>query len=185
MSQHVCPWWLGYFLVNPLRKWFENPRAILGPFVEKNMTVLEPGCGMGFFTLELARLLGPRGKVVAVDIQPRMLEGLRRRARRAGLLDRIEIREARAEGMGTDDLAGKIDFVLAFHVVHEFPDAGRFFAEAHGVLKPGCKLLLAEPQRHVPEADLKATIAAAELAGFRVEDGPSIRSSWASVLVRD
>ena len=49
------------------------------------MTVLEPGPGMGFFTLELARIVGPEGRVVAVDVQPKMVEGLQKRARRAGL----------------------------------------------------------------------------------------------------
>jgi ubiquinone/menaquinone biosynthesis C-methylase UbiE len=47
------------------------------------MTVLEPGPGMGAFTLELARLVGSSGRVVAVDVQSKMLDGLKRRAKRA------------------------------------------------------------------------------------------------------
>ena len=58
------------------------------------MTVLEPGPGMGFFTLELARLVGPEGRVIAVEVQPQMIAGLRRRAERATLIDRIETRPA-------------------------------------------------------------------------------------------
>ena len=54
------------------------------------MTVLEPGLGMGFFTLEIARLVSPSGRVVAVDVQRRMIEGLKRRARKTGLFDRID-----------------------------------------------------------------------------------------------
>lgn len=83
--QRVYPWWLGYLLVSPLRRLSQNPGKVLAPYVREGMTVLEPGRGMGFFTLELARLVGPSGRVVAVDIQPRMLAGLRRRAARAGL----------------------------------------------------------------------------------------------------
>lgn len=85
MAQHVCPWWIGYFLASPIRRISFDPRKILAPFVSEGMTVLEPGPGMGFFTLELARAVGPKGRVVAVDVQAKMLAALERRARRAGL----------------------------------------------------------------------------------------------------
>jgi len=71
MSHTVCPWWLGYVLASPLRRLFLDPVKLLSPYVQAGMTVLEPGPGMGFFTLELARLVGPAGRVVAVDIQPK------------------------------------------------------------------------------------------------------------------
>jgi ubiquinone/menaquinone biosynthesis C-methylase UbiE len=123
MGHCVCPWWLGYLLASPLRRLLQDPARILAPHVREGMIVLEPGPGMGFFTLELARRVGPRGRVVAVELQPRMLAGLGRRAARAGLLSRIELRQARPEAMGIEDLAGRVDLVLAFAVVHEFPDA--------------------------------------------------------------
>src|SRR5271165_6799490 len=129
MASHCCPWWLGYLLVSPLRRWMQDPVEILSPHVREGMTVLEPGPGMGFFTIPLARLVGARGRVVAVDMQPKMIAGLKRRAARANLLDRIDARVSPAENMGLDDLASKVDFTLAFAVVHEFPDAGRFFSE--------------------------------------------------------
>ena len=66
MSHTVCPWWLGYVLASPLRRLFLDPVKLLSPYVQAGMTVLEPGPGMGFFTLELARLVGPAGRVVAV-----------------------------------------------------------------------------------------------------------------------
>ena len=99
------------------------------------MLVLEPGPGMGFFTLELARRVGASGRVVAVDIQPRMLDGLKRRARKAGLLERIDVRLAEPHSMGLIDLAGKVDFALAFAVVHEMPNTSSFFSEASKALK--------------------------------------------------
>ena len=55
MAHRVCPWWLGYLLASPLRRLMANPRKLLAPYVHEGMTVLEPGPGMGFFTLELAR----------------------------------------------------------------------------------------------------------------------------------
>ena len=166
-SKHVCPWWIGYLLISPLRRWGQNPRKILSPYVCQGMTVLEPGPGMGFFTIELARLVGPKGKVIAIDVQRKMLDALAKRARRAALQDRIELRTASGSDMGTDDLRGRVDFALAFALVHELPDAGRFFEEVHAALRPGGQMLLAEPSGHVRPHDWDATVRAAEGAGFK------------------
>ena len=97
MAERVCPPWMGYLLINPLRKLLEKPNKLLGQFVEEGMTVLEPGSGMGYFTLPLARMVGPEGRVVAVEIQPKMLAVLERRAHKAGLSQRIELRQANEE----------------------------------------------------------------------------------------
>jgi ubiquinone/menaquinone biosynthesis C-methylase UbiE len=184
MAGQLCPWWLGYALVSPVRRIWQNPRTILEPFVTDGMRVLEPGCGMGFFTIDLARMVGPRGRVVAVDLQPRMLAGLRRRAGKAGVEGRVETRQAAEGEMRLDDLAGTIDFALAFAVVHELPDEYRFFAEVHRTLRSGGRLLVAEPKGHVNAVKLEATVQAAARAGFRPVDRPSIRWSRAVVLER-
>ena len=86
MSERPCPWWMGYLLACPMRRWSQKPEALLAPYLHEGMTVLEPGPGMGFFTLPMSRMAGPAGKIVAVDIQARMLENLRRRAMKAGTL---------------------------------------------------------------------------------------------------
>jgi len=182
MSHRVCPWWLGYFLLNPFRRLGQNPTAILSPYVREGMTVLEPGPGMGFFTLDLARMVGASGRVIAVDIQPRMLARLKRRAAKAGLLDRLDARLATSDSMGIADLAGSLDFTLAFAVVHEFPDAGRFFAEVAVASQPGASLLLAEPTGHVKAADFDAELKAASDTGFVLADRPTIRRSHAALL---
>src|SRR3974377_170143 len=114
MKHRVCPWWLGYWLLNPLRKMGQNPGDLLAPYVREGMTVLEPGPGMGYFTIELARLVGRSGRVIAGDVQPKMLEGLKRRAAKAGVLNRINARLATRESTGIEDLQGLVDFVLAF-----------------------------------------------------------------------
>ncbi len=62
---------------------------------------------MGFFTLELARRVGPKGRVVAVDVQPRMIAGLKRRLAQAGLLERVDARVATADSLGLRICAGK------------------------------------------------------------------------------
>jgi len=184
MAHRVCPWWLGYLLASPLRRLAQDPAKILSPFVTEEMTVLEPGPGMGFFTLELARLVGPRGRVVAVDVQQKMLDGLRRRAGRVELLSRIELRLSGRDSLGIEDLAGKVDLVLAFAMVHELPDGARFFAEAARALKPGGALLIAEPRGHVSDAAFEATLAAAAAEGLWPRSRPVIRRSHAALLAR-
>jgi hypothetical protein len=57
MSGAVCPCWLGYFIVAPWRRLWQDPRALLRRFLTEGTRVLEPGPGMGFFTLEMARLV--------------------------------------------------------------------------------------------------------------------------------
>ena len=110
---------------------------MLKPFVRTGMMVLEPGPGMGFFTLELARLVGPEGRVIAVDVQSQMIAGLRRRAERAGVINRIETRISSAATMGLEAYDAAVDFVLAFAVVHEMPSAAKFFVEAARAMKSG------------------------------------------------
>lgn len=184
MAHRVCPWWLGYLLVNPLRRLVQNPVALLQPYVAEGMTVLEPGPGMGFFTLDLARLVGPAGRVVAIELQPRMLEALRRRAERAGLGDRIEARAAERDTLGVADLAGRVDVVVAFAVAHELPSTARFFVEAAAALKPGGALLLGEPSGHVPEREFQRELAEAAEAGLVVSARPEVWRSRAAVLVK-
>ena len=184
MACRLCPWWMGYVLLSPFRRRRHDPDAILGPLVLEGMTVLEPGPGMGFFTLPLARRVGPTGKVVAVDIQPKMLAALRRRARWHGLAGRVDPRLADGSDMGIVDLTGQVDFVLAFHVVHEVPDQGRFFAQVHAALKPGGRILVAEPEHHVTSQHFADSLAAAKEAGFHMEPGPDIATSRTALMSR-
>jgi len=183
MTEHrVCPWWLGYFLVTPIRRLLHDPEKILTPYVHEGMTVLEPGPGMGFFTVELARLVGTSGRVIAVDIQPRMLDGLKRRLAKAGLVGRVDARLAEPNSMGLADLAGRVDFAVAFAVVHEFPENSFFFSEVFQVLKDGACLLLVEPTGHVSATQFETELAEAAKAGLIPAEHPSIRRSHAALL---
>ena len=182
MAHPVCPWWLGYMLLNPLRRLFEDPAKLLRPLLREGMVVLEPGCGMGFFTLEAARLAGPSGRVVAVDLQPRMLAGLRRRAARAGLADRIDARLAAADRLGVADLAGTVDVALAIYVVHELPDRRAFLAEVRAALKPDGCLLIIEPKGPVSADAFAATLGDAGEEGFRQVECPVARSGLVALL---
>jgi SAM-dependent methyltransferase len=170
MAERVCPPIIGYFLLNPLRRLLEPPGKMLGPFVREGMTVLEPGPAMGYFTLPLARMVGAGGKVIAVDVQQRMLDVLMKRARRAGLADRITPRLVDGDGLGLGDLAGQVDFAAAIHVVHEVPDPARFFAQVFAALRPGGILLVIEPRGHVEPEAFERSLGLAEQAGFTRSD---------------
>lgn len=178
-----CPWWLGYVLTSPLRKLLQSPSRLLAPYVEEGMVVLEPGCGMGFFTLELARRVGSSGKVVALDLQTRMLDGLKNRADRVGLLDRLEIRKTGERRLGIADLAGRVDFALAFYVVHELPNPAGFFEEIHNSLRPEGTLLIVEPRGHGGgDVGLQDSIDLAAQAGLIVVDRPTIKRNQVALL---
>jgi ubiquinone/menaquinone biosynthesis C-methylase UbiE len=184
MAHDICPWWLGYVLASPIRKIWQDPYRILSPHVHTGMTVLEPGPGMGFFTLELARLVGPSGRVIAVDVQPKMLNALARKAEKLRLADRIVALQAKGDNLGVEDYAGKVDFVLAFAVVHELPSIPGFFQEAATALKSGGKMLLCEPSGHVDQPAWEKTLESARSAGLSAESTLKITSSHAAILIK-
>ena len=111
-----------------------------------------------------------------------MIAQLRRRARRAGLLDRIEARVVPPTSMDLDKVEGAIDFVFALAVVHEMPGPGPFFNEAASALKSRAALLLAEPAGHVDDQEFARELAAAAQAGLSVASHPSIRSCRTALL---
>ncbi len=183
MGHRVCPWWIGYFLASPIRRWLTKPEKIVAPYVRPGNTVLEPGPGMGFFTLSMAQMVGESGRVIAVDLQPRMLDRLKRRAAQAQLGNRIDARLCSADSLGIEDLSGKVDFTLAFAMVHELPDGHPFFSEIAKASKTGARLLISEPGGHVKPEKFQAEIQQAQAAGFEVVEEPGIKGKL-TVLLR-
>ena len=84
------------------RRLAQDPVRLLEPFVRAGMTVLDPGPGMAVCTARTRPACRAKGRVVAVDVQQKMIAGLRRRAERAGAIDRIETRvtPAASDGAG-------------------------------------------------------------------------------------
>jgi 2-polyprenyl-3-methyl-5-hydroxy-6-metoxy-1,4-benzoquinol methylase len=182
---HVCPWWFCYAFDNPLRKLVHDPVAMLAPYVAPGMTCLDLGCGMGYFTVGLARLAGPGGRVAAVDLQDKMLAGLKRRAARAGLDSVIEPRRCAPDDLLLADLAGAVDFALCFWMLHEVPDMARFLAQVHAAMRPGGWLLVSEPRFHVKDRDFDAELELAQNGGWAVGERPAIWGSFSAVLRRE
>ena len=171
---HTCPWWLGYTFDNPLRRFIHRPEAILGEFVSPGDTAVDIGCGLGYFSIALAELVGPTGRVVALDVQAQMVKRAQHRAERRNLANRIHFRVCSPDRTGFD---GEADFVLAFWMLHEVLDPERLFAEVRSFLRPSGQLMIAEPRLHVSQTQFFETIEQAEKSGFKVAEGPRIRLS--------
>ena len=178
---HVAKWWQVYLFDNPLRRLIHDPKVIFGPYVEPGMIVLDVGCGAGSNALGLARLVGEGGRVIAVDVQQQLLNIVERRARRAGLAERIETRLCEADSIGVDT---QVDFANAFWMAHEAPDPHRLMRDVYALLPAGGMFLLVEPPMHVSAEQFAGLVATAQEVGFRVHDRPKIRFGRAAVLVR-
>lgn len=179
MDKHVCPWWLAYTFDNPLRRFVHEPRQLLSGYVRPGMTVADLGCGLGYFSIGMAGLVGREGRVLAVDLQPKMLEKAARRAAATGMGERISFLSCRPEHL---EIPERLDFALAFWMVHETPDVGSFFAQVRAALKPGGLLLVAEPRLHVTAGAFAREVELAREAGLLVRDEPVVRLSRAVVL---
>ncbi|MDI6753931.1 MAG: methyltransferase domain-containing protein [Thermodesulfobacteriota bacterium] len=179
MKHHICPWRLAYLFDNPLRRLLHNPKKILGAYVHPGMTVLDLGCGMGFFSLALARLVGKEGAVFSVDLQEEMLQVLKKRALRAGVADRIQTHRSSPEDLG---LTARVDFILAFWMVHEVPDRAKLFRQLKPLLRASGHLLIAEPKIHVSAEDFQEALDLAGGEGWRHIADVRVRFSRAAVL---
>jgi ubiquinone/menaquinone biosynthesis C-methylase UbiE len=144
------------------------------------MTVLDIGCGPGFFSVELARMVGSSGKVLSADLQDGMLQKLSNKARGTELEGRIHLVKCKKD---TINVSEKIDFGLAFWMVHEVPDKASFFAELRAISKEKTQILLVEPKLfHVSRKEFEATTALAEQAGFAIGSAPQLLFSWSAIL---
>lgn len=180
-GEHVCAAEHAGMLTVPIRKLFNDPGHILARLVRPGDFVVDLGCGPGYFTIPLAEMVGENGQVIAVDVQQEMLDKVRMRAEQAGLASRVHLCLTGAEGPGA---IGPADFALAFWMVHEVPDRPAFLKQVHDILRPGGRLLLAEPIMHVSKAQFEFTLAVAEKVGFALESNPRVGLSRAALLRR-
>jgi ubiquinone/menaquinone biosynthesis C-methylase UbiE len=180
MSQpYVCPATLSGSLDNFLRRLLHKPEMILKPYINKGMVVLDMGCGPGYFTPEMARLVGEEGWVIAADLQQAMLDLMVKKITGLNLEKRVEPHLCQSETIGINT---KVGFILLFWMVHEVPDQLKFFNELRMILNPDGKILVAEPKIHVTKKSFSAMTAKLESAGFQICDHPSIAISRSLVL---
>jgi ubiquinone/menaquinone biosynthesis C-methylase UbiE len=179
---HVCPWWAVPFTIDPpFRRLLHDPQKIVGPYMKSGMTVIDVGCGVGWFSIPMAKMVGAHGKVIAVDLQRQMLDMLRRRAEKAGVATRIEMHQCEQDRLG---IRSEADFALVFAMLHEVPNQRRLLDEIHDCLKRGGNLLLAEPPIHVSGKKFANEVAIAKEVGFRMVEQPRIRWCRSVVFIK-
>ena len=179
MGKHVCPWWFAYTFDNPLRRLFHNPEKIFAPYLNEGMTAIDIGCGMGYFSIGMANIVGETGKIISVDLQQKMLDTLIKRAKKAGVDKRITTFLCDENNIGIKE---KVDFALTFWMVHETPDESDFLIQVHSLLKESGKLLLAEPKKHVTLTEFNKTLSIAQEIGFKLTGTPKIYFSNTALL---
>lgn len=177
--RHICPVEKAGLLDNIYRKWLQNPYKILKPHIRDGMTVLDVGCGPGFFTIPLAQLVGKTGRVIAVDLQKEMLQVVKKKIIASQYEERIILHHCDTNMVGITE---PVDFVLLFYVVHEIPNKAEFFNEIAQILHPTGHVLLVEPWFHVSKLAFERILGTAQEAGLADFSGPKLFLSRTAIL---
>jgi len=178
-NNHVCPVERAGILDHRIRRWLQDPQKILRPYIEEGMTVLDIGCGPGFFSVDMAQMVGRSGRVIACDLQEGMLRKLRDKIQGTELEERIILHQCGEDKVG---VSGNVDFVLAFYMVHEVPNPKKFFEEIKSILKPNAQMLVVEPPFRVSKKAFKETIRKARDVGLKPVEGPKVFLSKAVIF---
>lgn len=178
-NSKTCPVEIVGGLDNSVRRFLQNPQKLLKPFISEGMTVLDLGCGPGFFSIEIAKLLGNSGKVIAADIQDGMLEKVNKKIQGTNLEQRIELHKCLNTRIG---IVKKVDFVLAFYMIHEVQDQDKLFRELKSILNPNGKIYIIEPKIHVSGKSFDEMIIKLVDLGFKITDRPKVFFSRTALL---
>jgi len=178
-KHHVCPVEKADSLDNRIRRWLQNPRKILGPYIEAGITVLDIGCGPGFFSIDIAKMVGETGRVIAADLQEGMLDKLREKIKGMEVEGRIRLHKCDEDTIGVSE---NVDFVLLFYMVHEIPNKKKFFDEIVNILKPNGQIFIIEPPYHVSKTAFEETIRKAGEAGLTEVERPKVFLSKTAIL---
>jgi len=181
-KNRVCPVSNAWLLDNPIRKLFQNPDKIVGEFVKSGDRVLDLGCGPGYFTLAMARMVGPAGKVLSVDLQPEMLSIVERKGKKLGLMSRIETHVCKADTLNIPSSTKPFDFALLYYVIHEAPNPESQLSELYSLMKKTGRLLIVEPIFHVKEETFCLMLKTAQNIGYHVEGPSRKKGGWAAIL---
>ncbi len=170
-NNRVCPVEKADSLDSRIRRWLQNPKKILSPYIEVGMTVLDLGCGPGFFSIDMAQMVGNSGRVIASDLQEGMLQKLKDKIKGTELEKRIILHRCEENKIGVSE---NVDFVLLFYMVHEIPNIETFFNEIRTILKPNGQVLIVEPPFHVSKAAFEDTAKKAQDAGLTAIERPKV-----------
>ena len=162
------PEFLANLIDNPLRRKIQPPGEMpIRHGIDPGMLVLEVGPGNGRYTLEIARRVGDTGKVITVDIEPKMIERVTQRARAEGITN-LDAKVANVYDLPFDD--GTFDAICMIAVISEIPEPERAMREFYRVLSPSGTLAFSELLSD-PDYPLAQTlICQASHADFRLKN---------------
>jgi ubiquinone/menaquinone biosynthesis C-methylase UbiE len=163
---HPCPYAWRWLTDNSIRRRYMCP-VLDRVGIRPGETVLELGPGPGAFTIDAARRMGPQGRLIAVDIQPKMIAQVEKRVRHAGLTN-VETHVASAYDLPIEDAS--VDRAFLVTVLPEIPDPVRGLREVYRVLKPGGVFSTTEEFLDPDYPRRKTSIAWAEAAGFEMTE---------------
>lgn len=165
-----------------VRRLFQNPTRILKPYVNPGDKVLDFGCGPGFFTFDIASLVGESGLVIAADLQTGMLEIVEKKIIARNMQNRIQAHKCEESSICLDDT---VDFILAFYMIHELSDQEQTFTEFKKILNQYGKILIIEPDFHVTKNDFDKMLIRLKKKGFKIIDRPKFFFSRSVVMKHD
>lgn len=172
-----CPVSLAPLLVNPVRRWLADPVRLLKAWVSSGDRVLDLGCGAGFHSEALARLVGPSGEVVLADVQQEMLDLAMPYCVRAGTEGRGRLTPLLVPE-GRWPLEGSFNLVLLHWVLHEVGDQFGMWRAVAAHLGPAGRVLVAEPRAHVSGRVFDASLL------LPLEAGLAVQRRWGTLLSR-
>jgi ubiquinone/menaquinone biosynthesis C-methylase UbiE len=178
-NKRVCPVEIAGSLDNRIRRWIQNPQKILRPYIEEGMIVLDVGCGPGFFSIDIAQMVGDSGRVIAADLQEGMLKKIRDKIKGTELEERITLHKCEEHKIGVSE---HVDFILLFYMVHEVPNVEGLFSEIETILKPKGQAFIVEPPFHVSKSAFENTVKKANDKGLSVVERPKLFFNKAVIL---
>lgn len=175
-NDKVCKWWIAYTFDNPIRKIFHSPEKMLKQYINPKSVIADIGCGLGYFSIGIAKFIDNQSKVISIDLQQEMLDRLSIRAKKHKVSNKITPVKCNQNSFCFPE---QVDFALTFWMLHETPDLKDSLQQIYDNLKPNGKLLVVEPGIHVSDNMVDNEKKIANRIGFKILHEPSIKLSKA------